>query len=173
MVGAHCAGPHAALLAWAAHERDATPSILQKMQAQASMEAGGRDVYDKRAVQPPNATGGIQLGPASAASAAVERAGRAGGAAHDPLRAVPGAASAVRAVLHRCYQLQHLRHMVQDDGCGWRLGTTLCVLLIQYPVPGMGACEQANFVGDAQYKQHLDSAIHRKALAKEEARKQP
>ena len=33
-------------------------------------------------------------------------------------------------------------------------------------------CAQANFVGDAQYKQHLDSAIHRKALAKEEARKQ-
>ena len=31
---------------------------------------------------------------------------------------------------------------------------------------------QANFVGEPQYRQHLDSAIHRKALAKEEARKQ-
>ncbi len=43
-------------------------------QAQQSMEQGGRDVYDKRSAQPANATGGIQLGPASAALKAVERA---------------------------------------------------------------------------------------------------
>ena len=31
---------------------------------------------------------------------------------------------------------------------------------------------QANFAGDAQYKQHLDGPIHRKALAKAEAQRQ-
>ena len=31
---------------------------------------------------------------------------------------------------------------------------------------------QANFAGDAQYKQHLDGPIHRKALAKAEAERQ-
>lgn len=44
---------------------------------QAGLENGG-DIYDKRAV-PENPTGGVALGPASAASAAVERAAALGG----------------------------------------------------------------------------------------------
>ena len=51
-----------------------TAHLLCLLQAQQSMEQGGRDVYDKRTAQPANATGGIQLGPASAALKAVERA---------------------------------------------------------------------------------------------------
>ena len=31
---------------------------------------------------------------------------------------------------------------------------------------------QANFAGDAQYKQHVEGPIHRKALAKAEAQRQ-
>lgn len=31
---------------------------------------------------------------------------------------------------------------------------------------------QANFAGDAQYKQHLEGPIHRKAMAKAEAQRQ-
>ena len=47
------------------------------VQMQAGQESGG-DLYGKRVV-PENATGGVALGPASAASAAVERAAALGG----------------------------------------------------------------------------------------------
>ncbi len=40
------------------------------------------------------------------------------------------------------------------------------------PVSEQFSVLQANFAGDAQYKQHLEGPIHRKALAKAEAERQ-
>ncbi|EIE23507.1 hypothetical protein COCSUDRAFT_63043 [Coccomyxa subellipsoidea C-169] len=97
------------------HSRDARRN-QGRLERAAGQESGG-DLYGKRVV-PENATGGVALGPASAASAAVERAAALGGP-----------------------------RMLRCDLC------------------------QANFSGDALYQQHLNGPTHKKALAKEEARR--
>ncbi|CAL8472153.1 g11695 [Coccomyxa elongata] len=98
------------------HSRDARRNQGRLERAMQAGQENGGDLYAKRI--PENATGGVALGPASAASAAVERAAALGGP-----------------------------RMLRCDLC------------------------QANFSGDALYQQHLNGPIHKKALAKEEARR--
>ena len=170
------------------------------LQTQVSMEQGGREVYDQRA-RPVNATGGVSLGPASAAQSAVERAAALGGprmircelcqvrAHHPPAALCPAcrklhqssnmhACRCIFARLHAhacavCYDPFHLQHSVQVQQCGWQVlwlkSAPDCLFWASCSWP---VIMQASFVGDPQYKQHLDSAIHRKAIAKEEARRQ-
>ena len=127
-------------------------------------EQAGVDIYEKKN-QPSNATGGVQLGPESAAFAAVQRAAALAGPSmiHCDLCNVRPPSAKVSSVQYSSMpeQKKCLCRMTEARGKAAHCSSLrTCNVL------------QANFAGDAQYKQHVEGPIHRKALAKAEAQRQ-
>lgn len=122
-------------------------------------EQAGVDVYEKKN-QPSNATGGVQLGPEAAAFAAVQRAAALAGPSmiHCDLCNVRRLAAAIAC----CATGLTCRHT----------GNITSVQALPRCIDRIFVPLQANFAGDAQYKQHLEGPIHRKAMAKAEAQRQ-
>ena len=136
-------------------------------------EQAGADIYEKKN-QPSNATGGVQLGPESAAFAAVQRAAALAGPSmiHCDL---------CNVWARSCSGLLLYTHLFNARAVPMLASVGTCTLQSRAPLSGAPTrcfCTraanivQANFAGDAQYKQHVEGPIHRKALAKAEAQRQ-
>ena len=136
-------------------------------------EQAGVDIYDKK--QPSNATGGVQLGPESAAFAAVQRAAALAG----PTMIHCDLCNVRPPSLHPQYQAGQCRPRIRQAWSCTAMHSPddshVCEVE-EYKVSSQRLAEdlllQANFAGDPQYKAHLEGPVHRKALAKVEAQRQ-